>query len=106
MVATATGADRIESGLTLLVGDIRALADLEREWGQLDDGVQASLSLEWALLMADYLVELDENYYANEMTPTQRERYHLLIGELKDALPIIKRLNLRRPMVRLDDRLH
>jgi hypothetical protein len=94
--------DRIESGLTLVTGDIQALADLEREWGQLDESVRASLSLEWSHSMADYLVELDEKYRAGEMTPTQRERYDVLLGELKDALPIIARLNLRQPMVNLD----
>jgi hypothetical protein len=102
MVATATIVDRIESGLTLVTGDIRALADLELEWDQLDESVRASLSLEWSHSMADYLVELDEKYRAGEMTPPQRERYQLLIGELKDALPIIERLDIRRPPVRLD----
>ena len=94
--------DRIESGLALVAGHIRALADLEREWDQLDESVQASLSLEWSHSMADYLVELDEEYRAGEMMPTQRERYHLLIGELKHALPIIERLNLRRRLGRLN----
>ena len=94
--------DHIESRLTLVTGDIRALAGLELEWGQLDESVQVSLSLEWAHSMADYLVELDEKYRAGDMMPSQRERYHALLGEIKDALPIIARLNLCQPMVNLD----
>jgi hypothetical protein len=90
--------DRIESGLTLATGDIRALADLEREWDQLEESVQASLSLEWAHSIADYLIELDEKYRAGEMTLSQRERYRLLRGELKDALPIVAHLRFCKPI--------
>jgi hypothetical protein len=101
MAAPAALAERIETGLTLVESDVRALPALASQWEQLEDGAQASLSLEWTHSMADYLTELDEHYRAGRMTRGQQERYQALLSELQAALPLIDRLKLYRPPVSL-----
>jgi hypothetical protein len=102
MVTTAAVSQRIESGLTLVCGDVLALPDFAQKWCHLAEGVRASLSLEWDHSMADYLTELDEFYRAGRMTPEQADRYRVLLGQLKESLPIIRQLNFYPPPVSLD----
>ena len=99
MVATATVTNRIDSGLTMLEGDVQALPELAEEWEQLDESAQVTLSLEWDHAMADYLMELDERYRGGQMTTTQQRRYRALLSKLKNARPIIAQLDLYLPPV-------
>lgn len=52
--------------------------------------------------MADYLTELDAQYRSGQMTSDQQARYREVLRQLKEALPIIKQLNLYRPPVPLE----
>ncbi|MGI8912676.1 MAG: hypothetical protein ACR2JY_02605 [Chloroflexota bacterium] len=99
MVATATTADRIESGLALVEGDIRALPVLAEEWEHLGESTQVTLSLDWEHSIADYLAELDEHSRNGQMAPPQQARYWALRNNLQDALPLIQRLGWYIPPV-------
>lgn len=102
MATTTEITSRIERSLSALLAEIDWLPNTAAEWDELPDGERASISMDWAHLIADYLTELDEFYHAGKMTEKQRERYHLLLHKLRDAQPIFERLNLYRPTVSLD----
>ncbi len=85
--------------IRLMLGDLPEIAD---EWPQLQSGERASLSLDWDQLMGSSLIELDEYYNSDHMTPEQRARYRDLLGKLHDALPIIERIDFMRPSVSLE----
>lgn len=93
---------RIESGLHALIAEVDWLPNTADEWETLPNPEQVSIALDWDHLIATYLTELDESYYADEMTVEQRERYHLLLHKLKDAQPLFEQLNLYRPTIPLD----
>lgn len=80
----------------------RDLREMHDEWETLADGERASLGLEWAHLMADYLTVVEEHYAAGALDEHQGRRYQELKGELKEALPIIQALNFYRPPVSLE----
>lgn len=91
--------DQFLGSLQSWVEDFPGLAD---EWEELEEGPRVSLSLQWDHLMADYLTELDEYYRAGEMSAEQAEGYRRLLGQLKEILPLIRRLKFWEPIVSLD----
>ena len=102
MATQAVIATRIERSLHALLAEAEDLPCTAEEWDQLADGERASVSLDWAHLMADYLTELDQYYRAGTMTPDQQVRYRAVLCKLKAVLPIIERLDFYRPPVSLD----
>ncbi|MBI3979721.1 MAG: hypothetical protein HY331_16190 [Chloroflexi bacterium] len=102
-MATTTRIDkRIERSLHAVTAETDDLPTVAAEWASLSDGERAAVSLDWDHLMADYLTELDEYYRSGEMTLIQQVRYRELLRKLKEALPIITRLNFYPPPVSLE----
>jgi hypothetical protein len=66
-------------------------------------GERASVSLDWDHMMADYLTEVDEYWRAGQLTDAQAARYADLRRKLREALPLIEKLNFYRPPVPLDE---
>lgn len=99
MEDTASLGENKTKQVLLFTRDLREIHD---EWNDLADGERASLSLEWAHLMADYLTTIEEHYVAGELTEDQASHYLELKGELREALPIIQALNFYRPPVSLE----
>lgn len=92
----------IESALHALLSELASLPATAAEWDSLPDWNRASIALDWAHLMADYLPELRRCSEDGSMTTEQCVRYRELLRELKAALPTIERLGLYRPPVPLD----
>ena len=96
-MATATEAQasavRSLETAELMLADLPGVAD---EWEQLDDGERTGWSLDWGNEMSG-LKRIAR--YASEglLQAEQQERYRRLLQKLNDALPIIDRLDLRRP---------
>lgn len=96
---TARRADRDLGALLAGVGD---LLDVAKEWEELSDEERAEESLYWDHYMADFLPELDEYYRAGHLSEEQHERYEELRSKLKEALPVIEKLNFYQPPAPLD----
>ena len=103
MAAPATTDERIAIGLESLRLTLGDLSEVAGEWTQLNDGERASWSLDWDQLMATYLPLLERSYRSGAMTPDQQVRYGEVLRQLKEALPLIQRLQLYPPPVPLDE---
>ncbi len=101
MATTPVMRNRVERRLDLLLAEVEELPATAADWDQLEEWEQASISLEWSHLMADYLTQLDSRYRAGEMAPDQQARYQDLLCKLREQFPIVERLNLYRPPVSL-----
>ncbi len=99
MVATPAVAARIERSLRSLLAEVEDLPSLAVDWGQLPESERASIALDWDHLLASYLTELNHAYRAGEMTAEQRVRYQTLLRKLRDAGPLMARLDFPRPFV-------
>jgi hypothetical protein len=88
------------ASLRLMLGD---LPEVAQEWDELSDGERVSWSLDWDQLMGALKVTLDPYYRSGAMTDDQRARYGTILGQLKEALPLIQRLQLYPPPVPLDE---
>ncbi len=102
MAATPALTDLTERRLDLLLAEIVELPTTSAAWDSIEEWERASISLEWSHLMADYLTQIDEHYRGDGVATDQRTRYQELLRKLRDALPIVERLNLYRPPVSLD----
>ncbi len=103
MAAPTTTDERIAIGLESLRLTLGDLSEIAGEWTQLNDGERASWSLDWDQLMATYLPLLERSYRSGAMTPDQRARYCAILRQLKEALPLIERLQLYPPPVPLEE---
>lgn len=102
-MATKTDiARRADRDLEALLAGVGDLLDVAEEWEGLSDEERVEESLYWDHYMADFLTELDDYYRAGHLSEEQYERYELLQGKLKEALPVIEKLNLHRPSAPLD----
>lgn len=99
MVATPAVAVRIDRSLRSLLAEVEDLPSLATEWDRLPEGERVSIALDWDHLLASYLTELDHAYRAGEMTADQRVRYQTLLRKLRDAGPLMARLDFPRPFV-------
>ena len=102
MATETTREERIELRLNALLASVGDLPGIAEEWNALGDAERASLSLDWDHLMADYLTELDIDYEDGKMAAGQRARYRELLRKLREAMPIILRLDWYRPPIPLD----
>jgi arginine decarboxylase-like protein len=94
MVTSAAITDHLDRGLALLESTVQSLPELAKEWDQLGESAQVTLSLEWQHDIADYLCELEDEYRHGQLTPQQQARYRALQANLQHALPTIRRLHL------------
>ncbi len=102
-MATKTDiARRADRDLGALLAGVSDLLDVAKEWEELSDEERAEESLYWDHYMADFLTELDEYHRAGHLSQEQYERYEQLRGKLKQALPVIEKLDFHRPPVPLD----
>ena len=103
MAAPTTTDERIAIGLESLRLTLAELPEVAGEWARLPDGEWASWSLDWDQLMATYLPLLERSYRSGAMTPDQQARYREILRQLKEALPLIQRLQLYPPPVPLEE---
>ncbi len=100
----ATAAE-VTRTIDLDLGAIRAETTFLPELAQVWDGESETSRLvwysEWLDLMGG-LKSLDRAYRSGEMTADQRTGYEHLLGQLKEALPIFKQLELPLPPVPLE----
>jgi hypothetical protein len=87
----------------LMVNDLPEVADEwgEIEWGEAATDEQLSWSMDWGNEMAG-LARLGRWAADGVLSPEQEARYRALLRQLREYLPLIERLNLRRPPVVLD----
>ncbi len=102
MAATTDVERRIDRALCVLLGELEDQPDIAERWETWTELERVDYSLMWDHLMASYLLELDELYWSGEMTAEQQAGYSRLLSALKQAYPIIERLNLYRPPVVLE----
>lgn len=102
MATTTALAQRIDRSLHAVLAEVEDLPTVLKEWDTLPDWNRASIRLDWAHLMADYMAELDHYARTKKMTVAQQAQYEEVLRKLTDAMPIIEQLNLFRPPVRLD----
>jgi hypothetical protein len=102
MVARAPTVERIEIGLFAIECALDDMPEIEDEWDILPVGERVSWSQDWDQLMGTHLKTLDQHHKSGAMTDRQRRRYATLLDRLRDALPLIERLNLYRPPVVLE----
>lgn len=92
---------RIESDLRNIAAEAEFLPELEAGLQEETDANRTVWHMEWRDLM-DRLTRLDAAYRAGILTAAQREQYLRLIAQLRDHLPIMRRLGLPLPTVSLD----
>lgn len=94
--------------IDLMLEDVSvSLADLpsileDQERGELSEHERDVLSMEWIREVHHLRHILDPAYRSGRMTPAQQERYRALLARLKDAMPIIERLDFALPQVPLE----
>ena len=92
---------RIEINLRDIAAETDFLPELAEVWEEEPDLNRDVWYFEWQELMAR-LEGLDEAYQSGSMIPDQRRRYEDLRCKLKEALPILKRLDLPLPSIPLE----
>lgn len=102
MAAPTTTDRRVAIGLDALERALDDLPEVGREWAAMDDGERASWSLDWDHLMATYLRLIDGHYRSGALIPDQCVRYGAVISRLKQASPLIERLQLYPPAISVD----
>ncbi len=103
MVASAEVKERIDGFLeTVMIMATEELSDNAADWDQMQKWEQDSWSMEWDQAMVTILGELERRSLAGEMTVEQSRRYVRLLKILKEQLPVLKRLELQKPVVDLD----
>jgi hypothetical protein len=75
------------------------LAEVAAEWDELDAGERDSWSMDWGNEMAG-LARLGRWAADGLLSPEQEARYRALQRQIQNDLPLIERLDLRRPPVR------
>ena len=107
-MATPPTGIRTSDPIDLTLEDITAsLTDLpsileDQERGELSEHERDVLSMEWICEVHHLRHILDPTYRSGRMTPAQQERYRALLARLKDAMPILERLDFAWPQVPLE----
>jgi len=103
MVASAEMRERIRVFLEdVMIMTTEELPHNAAKWNQMQKWEQDSWSMEWDQAMVTILGELERRSQAGEMTAEQCRRYVRLLKILKEQLPLLKRLELQKPIVDLD----
>lgn len=77
------------------------LPEIAKVWDEIDGGERVSWSIHWSNEMAG-LKQLARYASDGALTGDQLTRYQELLGNVKRALPTLKRLNLYRPRLLID----
>lgn len=102
MAATLDLNAEIDRDLDMLLGAVEEdLVWAATEWETLPDLERVDFALEWDHLMADYLTQLDDYARVGLLTDEQCARFETLRTLLREKMPLIERLDLYRPPVRL-----
>jgi hypothetical protein len=80
-----------------MLDDLPEVAD---QWAHLNEGEQASWSLDWSSEMSK-LEHLAQYASQGLLSADQRKHYRQLVQTVKLRLPVIRRLNLYEPIIRL-----
>ena len=98
-MVTATEAQRrAVMHLETIQSMLSDLPEVANEWAQLNEGEQASWSLDWSSEMSK--LEILAKYASRGLlSADQRAHFQGLLHTLNLRLPIIRRLNLYQPMI-------
>ena len=96
MVAETSDARRVDLALHSIASIVAELPSLDADWLTLSDDERLSWGLTWGNEMAK-LRQLTEAERAGSLDCVRSHRVRLLAGEVVRALPVIDRLDLRRP---------
>jgi hypothetical protein len=94
--------DRFDTRLRESEAEVDFLPELVELWAEESPVARATWYLEWWELMSR-LEALEGAYRGEVMTPEQRYGYRILRRKLRDALPLLERLDLPLPTTPLDD---
>jgi hypothetical protein len=101
MAATTDVMRRIDLDLHAVGAEADFLPELAGAWADETDANRFVWHEEWLDLMGR-LAGLEREFRGGAMTPSQEARYHALLRKLKEALPILRRLDLPLPSVPLE----
>ena len=91
---------RIHWELHDISAEARFLPERAAAWETEPDENRAAFMLEWSNLMGG-LTFLQRAQRSGSMTADQERRYHQLLREMRQALPLIRKLGLYDPLVSL-----
>ncbi len=100
MAAETRVISRIDTTLRAIIAEVGDLPDRASAWDNETDDNQVAFHLEWKELM-DRLEGLDRACRDKQMTADQQILFRSLLRNLREALPIVERLDLYRPPVAL-----
>ena len=103
-MATATEvSERIDRTILYLSAELDDLPNVVAEWDALPGWNRAPVAIDWDNMLAGMLPELDRYACSGELSSKQHEQYRELRRKLREALPLIERLDFHRPTVALQD---
>jgi hypothetical protein len=106
-VSDETASSRVvgaDTDLDLLFAQIDALGQLASDPEATQDSARVyDFSIRWGTLLHGRLERLAYYHSRGELAPDEQARYQSLRSELREALPLVKRLGLAFPTVPLDD---
>jgi hypothetical protein len=93
-----------DADLDLLFSQIDALRQLASDPKAAQDSARVyDFSIRWGTLLHGRLERLAYYHSRGELTPDEQARYQSLRSQLRETLPLVKRLGLASPTVPLDD---
>jgi len=103
MVTSSRIAQQVDRDLQRLNGELDFLPDLAMDWDEETIENRIIWNAEWGQLMT-FLMALHRAYQSGHMGEEQHARYVALAHRLREALPLLRRLELvERFPVPLDD---
>lgn len=91
----------LDEDLDLLFAAVAALRGLAAD-DRADRGRVYDFAITWGTLLAGRLRRVDHYHRRGDLTPGERARYAALRAALREALPLMERLDIARPAVPLD----
>ncbi|MBI4497888.1 MAG: hypothetical protein HY689_08330 [Chloroflexi bacterium] len=93
---SALNSQQIAAILDDVALELEDMPEVAAEWPTWSENSQCSYALDWDKLMRELKLVV-EAYRFGRMTPDQQAQYQELLGKLKEALPLIRKLNLTHP---------
>jgi hypothetical protein len=94
-----TSVPGVDEDLDLLFAQVDALREMPSEP---DDARVYDFSVRWGTLLSGRLERLRHYEDGSRLTPEQSDRYAKLRSQLHEMVPVIERLGLMKPRVRLE----
>jgi hypothetical protein len=89
-----------DADLDLMFAKVKALRELASEPEAAQDSARVyDFSIRWGTMLHGRLERLAYYHGRGELAPDEQARYESLRGELREVLPLLKRLGLARPKV-------